>query len=982
MPTEPPPAPDRGEISRPRFVGRQRELTELARVRAQASTAVVLVEGEAGVGKTRLVREYLAARPDVGAPAIEAVCPPFREPFSLGPVVDGLRTATGSVADLDLTPLAGALRPVFPEWAEELPPALEPLPDPTGTRHRLFRALGELIAALDVRVLVLEDAHWADETTLEFLLFLVSTQRHDDLSMLVTYRPAEVPEGSPLLLLSSRLPDRVALCRLELGGLSEDEVAGLVASMLDGDTISPEFATFLYRYSEGLPLAVEELVRLMHSRADLTRRDGSWVRRHLTDIGVPRSIRDAVLERLSRLEPSVREVLKSAAIVADPTDEATLVKVSGLSTGEVADGLAVALEAGWLQSHGQQVGFRHVLASKAVYDSIAGHRRRAMHLRAGESLEGHSPGPLVRLARHFREAGETERWCRYAELASDRAAESGDQMTATTLLHELIVHADLPASALARVASKLGDAAVRRRETVDELHTQVVATLLDVLDSAELTPQESAEIRERRGRLLLQMGDLETGYRELELALPQLDHEPVEAARAMTFLGFPLADPRPAATYLERLERAAAVADRVREPAERLALIGDRATALLVLGEDRGWEVAEELPERVSGLEQQKQLARAHGNLGYAAMVWGCYAESDRRLTAALELAAATDNQRLHANVLHSQARLHWWMGRWDRITDDGHSWTDDGDGWPAALELEERLVRGLHDVATGLWDNAERALREVVDEAKVSTTADVQMTAAGGLARAMLDRGEPVAALEVTDEPIAILRRSEIWIWATDIAEHRVDALLGAGRDREAVELVDAFALGIEGRSAPGPMAALETCRGLLADAAGEAETAAATYERAVAAWTALPRPYDAELTRERLGRSRLAMGDVSRGIEMLSEACRNLHALGARRDADRIAHVLREHGAEVSRPWRGGRRGYGDALSPRELEVARLVRDGLTNREIAGALFLSPKTVARHLNSAMRKAKVTSRTALALQLAGAGAEVESARK
>jgi predicted ATPase len=151
VPAEPPPAPDRGEISRPRFVGRRYELTELSRVHERASAAVVLIEGEAGVGKSRLVREFL-----------------------------------------------------------------------------------------DARVLVVEDAHWADETTLEFLLFLVSAQRHDDLTMLVTHRPAEVPDGSPLLLLSSRLPDRVALRRLELGGLSEDEVAGLVASMLGGDAISPE----------------------------------------------------------------------------------------------------------------------------------------------------------------------------------------------------------------------------------------------------------------------------------------------------------------------------------------------------------------------------------------------------------------------------------------------------------------------------------------------------------------------------------------------------------------------------------------------------------------------------------------------------------------------------------------------------------------------------------------------------------------------
>jgi DNA-binding NarL/FixJ family response regulator len=94
----------------------------------------------------------------------------------------------------------------------------------------------------------------------------------------------------------------------------------------------------------------------------------------------------------------------------------------------------------------------------------------------------------------------------------------------------------------------------------------------------------------------------------------------------------------------------------------------------------------------------------------------------------------------------------------------------------------------------------------------------------------------------------------------------------------------------------------------------------------------------------------------------------------LGARSDADRVAHQLRRLGVDVARVWRGGRRGYGNALSPRELEVARLVARGMTNRQVATALFLSPRTVDRHLSAVMRKLDVHSRTAVALAVTESG--------
>src|SRR5258708_5287254 len=157
----------------PGFVGREAELAGLARALADPG-AVVLVEGEAGIGKTRLLREYLATPSGRAHHALVATCPPFRQPCTLGPVVEAVGQATETVTGLRLSALAGALRPLFPEWAGDLPPALEPAGDATAARHRLFRALAELLGRLEAAMLRVEDGHWADEGTLGFLLFPAS----------------------------------------------------------------------------------------------------------------------------------------------------------------------------------------------------------------------------------------------------------------------------------------------------------------------------------------------------------------------------------------------------------------------------------------------------------------------------------------------------------------------------------------------------------------------------------------------------------------------------------------------------------------------------------------------------------------------------------------------------------------------------------------------------------------------------------------
>lgn len=131
-------------LSAPGLVGRGRELAALTGALARPP-AVVLVEGEAGIGKSRLIQEVLASPRVDQFQALVAVCPPFQGFLTLGPVVDAVRYARAAAPRCELSALAGALRPLFPEWAADLPPALEPLADARASRHRLYRAMAELI---------------------------------------------------------------------------------------------------------------------------------------------------------------------------------------------------------------------------------------------------------------------------------------------------------------------------------------------------------------------------------------------------------------------------------------------------------------------------------------------------------------------------------------------------------------------------------------------------------------------------------------------------------------------------------------------------------------------------------------------------------------------------------------------------------------------------------------------------------------------
>jgi DNA-binding CsgD family transcriptional regulator len=931
-----------------RFVGRERQLASLRR--ALAEPTVVLVEGEAGIGKSRLVRELVSTARDrrllVGA------CQPH--PQTLGPVVAALRGCRDWLAGSQPSPLAGALRPLFPDWAD-LPPAPEPVPDPKAARHRLFRALAELVELVGADALVVEDLHWADPATCEFLLYLAARWQGPPVGLVLTYRPEDVP-GDSLLL---RLTSRPAAIRVALSPLSDAETARLVSSMLDGGAVSEAFARFLHQRTDGVPLAVEESVRLLCARGDVVRHGGEWVRRRLDELQVPPTVREAVLERAGRLSPSAQRVLEAAAVLAEPADERLLAEVAGMA--DPSAGVAEAVAGGMLREDpAGRVGFRHALMAQAIYQAIPAADRRRLHERAGQALRAADAPSLVHLARHFRAAGATETWIEYAERAADAAVGSGDLDTAVVWLNDAVPVTGVPVPTRVRLARKLATAAHFRPGQVDDRHRQAIGTLRSFLRQTRLDPPDEAGLRLELGRLLAQLGEDEDAARtEIERAIGKLGHDPVEQARAIRMLAQPVIGDKPAATYRRWLRRAAELDPSRLPPAERLALLGDRANAMLYLGDEAGWALAAGLPATAGSAEERWHLVRGYANLGWNAILWGRYGEARRLLAAANELAEADRHTRYRPQTLASQALLDWVTGAWRGLPErmaplasvPEESGSDDPDD-PSALLAANRLA--WLQLAQGGHRRLEAEFRRILDHMRRWRAFDELLEPAAGLGRLLLRQGRAAAAVQATDAPIRTVQNKGVWLRATELVPVRVEALLVSGERDGAGELAAAYQDGLRGCPAPAAAAALATCRALFDPA---------LWAEAAAAWEALPRPYDALLARERQA---VHTGDES----LLGQTFQGLSDLGARGDAERVAAALRDRGIEVRRRWRRGRRGYGDRLSPSEREVVRLVVTGATNREVAGALSRSPKTVAGQLSSAMRKLGVASRTELAVRV------------
>jgi len=428
-------------IERGRLVGRGRELQEARGLWNQVLSGqgqMLLISGEPGIGKTRLVRELVTqaevsgGRALVGASYAEGGMPYASFKQILHQVlcsdsVDGFDLPESVWADLLV--LAPELRTRYPD----VPP--NPPLDPQAEQQRLFESLLVFFTGLSEGtplLLVLEDAHWADSSTLSLLRHLARHTRQGRVMIVATYREVELDGARPLheVLLDlqrERLATRLKLPRLDREGTEE-----LLAVLFD-EEITPEFLEGIYRETEGNPFFVEEVCIALVESGRLYYEDGRWHRPSIEELGIPQSVRVAIQSRVRKLPPDSQEVLHLAAVLGREFDFDTLVQAGGLSSGSGQaldeDALIEALEEAERAQLIEKVGrkeegnfaFVHGLIPTTLVESLRTMQRRRLHRQAAAAIEAHRPDDFEALAHHYDQAGQAEKAVEYLLKAGDRA---------------------------------------------------------------------------------------------------------------------------------------------------------------------------------------------------------------------------------------------------------------------------------------------------------------------------------------------------------------------------------------------------------------------------------------------------------------------------------------------------------------------------------------------------------------------------------
>lgn len=436
------------------FAGRA---DELETVRAAWKDAIeqrrrlVLISGEPGVGKTRLVTEFVRTVHADGGTVLWGRCDEELEvPYQ--PFAEALRLYVAAVPDDvlrdELGAVAGELSLIVPELSSRLPGvAIQPVGDVDAERHRLFEAVGHAFAAItrtNPAVLVLDDIHWSDKASLLLLRHLL--RRSDPIRLLIlgTYRDTDLDRSHPLADVLADLRREQGVDRLDLAGLDIGEITAFMELAAGHDLDEPgmRLAEAVHRETEGNPFFLSEMIRHLAESGYIVQREGRWVSDYsLDEVGIPEGIREVVGRRLSALSPAVNAALSIAAVIGPEFDIATLEAAGGSSRDELFDALDEAVQASVVREVAGAYGryaFAHALVRSTLYDELSTNRRVRLHWSVGTALaarHGNHPDHLDQIAHHLAEgalAGDASLAADYNVRAAERAVRDVAFETATS----------------------------------------------------------------------------------------------------------------------------------------------------------------------------------------------------------------------------------------------------------------------------------------------------------------------------------------------------------------------------------------------------------------------------------------------------------------------------------------------------------------------------------------------------------------------
>ena len=424
-----PDAPARpvGEIP---LIARDAELGALLQALDEARGGrgrLVVISGEAGIGKTRLLAELGGAATAVGARVLLGHCHQTEQVLPFRPIIECLRTGGLAGDSALLAGLSPAARTDLSRLLPELGDASEAPAAGPAQLTWLFEALLELLARAAARepiVLLLEDMHWADEMTARWLAFAGRRLPELRALMAVTMRDEEVEDAPALAMALRELAGAPAVLRLGLEPLSEQGTRDLVAALSRArERAGRAVATGagVWQISDGNPFVIVEAVRAILERG------GAGA---IEEGGVPRRVRELIEARLQRLDEPIRHVMTVAAVAGQPVALELLSRAAGMGERETAEAVEQLVRRRILHSVEERIDFSHDRIRQTAYQALLSARRRALHRAVGEALEAATGGPRAevedRLAHHFTQAGVADRavayLARFAETARRRNA--------------------------------------------------------------------------------------------------------------------------------------------------------------------------------------------------------------------------------------------------------------------------------------------------------------------------------------------------------------------------------------------------------------------------------------------------------------------------------------------------------------------------------------------------------------------------------
>ncbi len=911
--------------------------------------AVLLVEGEAGIGKSRLVQSLIGEAYAAGAVVFRGEAHPFERAHPFGVVADALDLRRRS-SDPRRAMIGGLLA------GEAERPAAGGAAD---LRYQIVEEILDLLedsCAKGPVVLVLEDVHWADDSTVLAFRSVVRRLAHVPLLLVASLRPA--PRSAELdQLLNDVVDDGARVIRL--GAFAPDEVRALARAEL-GVAPGPELMAVLAK-AGGNPLWVVEILRSL-SDEGLLRPGGGAAGVVFSQL--PGSFREVVIRRLRYLPEATLGLLRVAAVLGDTVSVADVAAVARREPGEVVAELGEAFRARLLGEAGGDFVFRHQLVHDAIYQEIPAPARRVMHRDAAGALASAGVGAqqvadhLVRgAARGDLQAVE---WLRRAA----REAVSGSPAVCVELLRraEALLPGSHPDADLVSVelveallrAGKTADGAARAEAVLARRHRPEadVPLRLSVISALSILNQPDKLI-ERAEAAMAQVPDLPLAGQSLVLAQTSLGR---------TFAGDPVGGEGTARRALEAAERSGDTAMTVWSLNTLSAAVGWRGR----------FTDAVELARRAVQLASDPHRPEArlrHPRFFLGIALCGCdlFGEATVTFAEALEEYEELGSVWLLSDTLAFQATVSFTTGDWD----------DAGPGLEAGLQLGEeqgnrvmvnqwRACQAVIAAARGDVRAAREALAPVEDELTSDApgfAAEIVAYAASVIAEA---DGDPAAAFEILlrfwkldaerdsryyDRYLApALVRLALALGRLDLARQvagtaEADASLAPG-----VPTVLSTAYRCRGLAEADPQSLLQAvelarCGGRLIDHAGSCEDAAAVL---------------------------ITAGRADEAKRLLVEALERYEGAGAHAWSARVSAQLRRLG--VRRGARGPRRrpthGW-ESLTATERAVSQLVAEGLTNRNVARRLHISPHTVSTHLRHVFEKLSVSNRAALAAAVA-----------